>query len=194
MRVCVCVCVFLYFCSWYHHYTHRPPSASASRAGDRRTATITGEGPDAVEDVRGVEGVAGEGEGRSVGGGDGGVVTVIKDLGEPAGVCACAEIRRRGRCSVRQAHHATRNVKEATCNVQHATSIMQPQRAGATHLNATRSTPQETRRISGSRPRSATCGIQHGTPYCRQRCKAHLAEPVAADPKGDCSRRSCAAA
>jgi hypothetical protein len=39
------------------------------------------------------------------------------DLGEPAGVCECAAVRRCSRCITRQPHRAMRSIRAATCNM-----------------------------------------------------------------------------
>ncbi len=70
--------------------------------------------------------------------------------GEPAGVCECAAVHRRGRCNARQAHHAMRNEKDATCNMQHesrAAAVAQCAQLIATCSNNTQRTtcPRATR-------------------------------------------------
>jgi hypothetical protein len=98
---------------------------------------------------------AAEGEG-----GGGGVTT---GLGEPAGVCVCGAVRRRGRCSRHQARHAPRSAKDATCNVHRATppwrNVRQSLQPAITIHN-----PRAVRRATRPRSMQPQC-MQHATHY-----------------------------
>ncbi len=126
---------------------HYPPARPPLYRRVRCDTTRSGEDP---ETSQGSAAVAQCGSvcvgGVCVGGGGGGGGAVTTGLGEPAGVGECGAVRRRGRCSTQQACHAT--VKDATCNVNHATPPWRNVRQSLQPATTTMHNPRAVRRAT----------------------------------------------